>query len=1000
MQGQVEVRGRAQSRTTVRRLLAATALVSCLSCEALAQTDPAAASQEVEEAAPGDLQSTPAMPTADEQEIVVTGSRLIRRDLVATSPITTIGEELIAESGSVTLENVLNNFPQVTPDNTSTTNQSGGSGVLTVDLRSLGAVRTLVLVDGRRYIPGDVTGLADLATIPDLLVDRVEVITGGASAVYGSDAIAGAVNFVLKRNFEGLQARYQYGETSRGDGVNHKIDLLLGVNSGDGRGNVTAYGSYTKRDAIFAGARAFSAKPLLADAQGVFQPFGSGNIPGGLIGINSTQIPQLNGVPDLNNASRSCPVNNSGIRFGPNGEPLPFCRPRDQFNYAAPNFLLRPLQRYQAAVTGRYELTDSIEGYGQFFYTKKENAFQQAPEAVNPSSSGQSAGTVFIPNAETNPLFTQVQRDFFAANRTFFDPDGDGVFTLRNVGRRFEEFGPRTVNYVSDSFGMTAGVRGDLDFGLRTWKWDTFFQYHRSDVRSTRENLLSRSRTTAGLDVILVNGVPQCRNREIPNCVPVNIFGTGTLTEAQANFLSVNTSTDDEFTRKIAGAQLAGDLFDLPAGPVSTAFGVEYREDAFFTRPDETALNNDLAASSIPPVINSGEIELYEIFGEVRVPIVKDLPFIKSFALEGAVRYADYSTVGGVVTWKVAADWEVTDWVRLRGNYSRATRAPNLNELFAPPQAGFIGGRDPCVRTSNPTPAQKQLCLAQGVPQQFIDTLEVGASQGFNTQSGGNPDLTEETADTMTFGVVLQPPFIPRLSLTVDYFDIEVKDAIAQVGAQQLVNTCFQTLDAASLSCQAITRNSSGNLDRVQAPLLNVASRKVRGLDVTANYGMDVPFLALSDEGARLNVQFVTSFQFEDSTVPLAGLPEEECAGFYGGPCSSDSVRITPDLRTFLTVGYSSGSFSLRNQFRYIGDVELSPLSAPTESGTIEGTLYWDVYAAFSPFKQIEFFAGVNNLTDKDPPILGFAAGGDANTNVQLYDVVGRQYFAGATLKF
>jgi outer membrane receptor protein involved in Fe transport len=605
-----------------------------------------------------------------------------------------------------------------------------------------------------------------------------------------------------------------------------------------------------------------------------------------------------------------------------------------------------------------------------------------------------------IPNADTNPLFTPVQRNFFAANRTFFDPDGDGIFTLRNVGRRFEEFGPRTVRYVSDSFGLTGGVRGDIDFGPRTWKWDTFFQYQRSDVRSTRENLLSRSRTTAGLDVILVNGVPQCRNREIPNCVPVNIFGTNTLTPEQANFLSVNTTTDNQFTRKIAGAQLAGDLFELPAGPIAVALGAEYREDAFSTRPDETALNNDLAATTIPPVINSGKIKLHEFFGEVRVPILKDLPLIKSFALEGAVRYAEYSTVGGVFTWKAAADWEVTDWMRLRGNYSRATRAPNLDELFAPPQAGFVGGRDPCVRVNSPTAAQKQLCLAQGVPPQFIDTLEVGASQGFSTQSGGNPDLTEETADTMTFGVVVQPPFIPRLSITVDYFDIKVKDAIAQVSAQQLINTCFQTLDAQSLACQAITRNASGNLDIVRAPLLNVASRKVRGLDVTANYVMDVPFLALSNEGARLNLQFVTSFQFEDSTIPLAGLPQEECAGFYGGPCSSDSVRITPDLRAFLTVGYSSGPFNLRNQFRYIGDVELSPLSTPNEAGTIPNTLYWDIYASVSPIENLELFAGVNNVTDKQPPILGFAAGGDANTNVQLYDVVGRQYFVGATMKF
>ncbi len=933
---------------------------------------------------------------ASEAEIVITGSRLVRRDLVATSPITTIDSAIIQDSGAVTLENVLNNFPQLAPDNTSTTNQSGGSGVLSVDLRSLGAVRTLVLVDGRRYIPADVTGLADLSTIPDLLVERVEVITGGASAVYGSDAVAGAVNFVLKRNFEGLEANYQYGETSRGDGASHKLDVVFGANTADDRGNITAYGSYTTRDSIFMGDRAFSANPVLADAQGVFQPFGSGNIPGGLIGINTTQIPQISGVPNLNNANGACPVTPTGIRFGPNGEPLPYCRPVDQYNYAAPNFLLRPFERYQAAVNARYEVTDGVEAYGQFFYTKKENAFQQAAEAVTPSSSGQQAGTVLIPNADTNPLFTPQLRSFFAANRTFFDPDGDGVFTLRNVGRRFEEFGPRNVNYTADSFGFTGGLRGDI--GDSGWKWDTFYQYQRSEVSQRRENLLSRSRTTAGLDVILVNGVPQCRNREIPNCVPVNIFGTATLTPAQANFLSVNTTTDERFTRTVAGGSVAGDLFEMPAGPVSTAFGVEYRKDSFDSVPDEVALNNDLAAVSIAPIINGGSLDLFEVFGEVRVPILADKPLIKSLAVEGAVRYADYSTVGGVVTWKGAVDWELTDWMRLRGNYSRAIRAPNLNELFAPVGSGFIGGNDPCLAVNNPSAAQRTLCLAQGVPQAFINTLQIGGSQGFNRTTGGNPNLIEESADTITIGAVFQP--LRQLSLTIDYYDIKVDDAIATVDAQLLVNTCFQTLDAASLACQAITRNASGNIDQVRAPLLNIAQRRVRGLDLTANYGLDLPGAVAIGEDARLAVQLVGSFQFEDSNVPLAGVAEVECAGFYGGPCSSDSVRITPDFRAFLSATYLSGPVTVRNTFRYTGDIELSPIAPPTQSNTISSFVYWDLFASVGFKEKFEVFGGVNNLLDKQPPVLGFAAGGDANTNVQLYDVIGRQYFVGAKVKF
>jgi iron complex outermembrane recepter protein len=935
---------------------------------------------------------------AEAEEITVTGSRLVRRDLVATSPITTVGEELIANSGNVTLENTLNNFPQLTPDNTSTTNQSGGAGVLSVDLRSLGAVRTLVLVDGKRFIPGDVTGLVDLAAIPDRLIDRVEVITGGASAVYGSDAVAGAVNFVLKRNFEGVEAAYQYGETTRRDGISHKADLILGINAPDGRGNVTAYASYTRRGSIFMGDRDFSANPLLADAQGVFQPFGSGNIHGGLIGINTTQIPQLSGIPDLNNASGACPVANTGIRFGAAGEPLPYCRPRDQFNYAAPNFLLRPLERYQAAVNAHYDIASNVEVYGQFFFTRKENAFQQAAEAVTPSSSGQSPGTVLIPNADTNPLFTQQQRAFFAANRSFFDPDRDGVFTLRNVGRRFEEFGPRTVTYTADSFGLTGGLRGNFSVGERRWNWDAFYQYHQSDVTSLRQNLLSRSRTTAGLDVVLVNGVPQCRNREVPGCIPVNIFGTGTLTQAQADFLSVDTTTKDRFDRTVLGGSLSGELFDLFAGPIAAAVGAEYRKDRFSTNPDEVALSNDLAAIAVPPVVNSGDFTVSEIFAEIRVPLLRDLPLIRELAIEGAIRYADYSTIGGVTTWKGAVDWQVTDWARLRGNYSRAIRAPNLNELFAPVSSGFIGGNDPCVAANRPTSAQKQVCLAQGVPAQFIDTLEVGGSQGFDRISGGNANLTEETADTFTAGAVLTP--MRGLSLTLDYFDIKVEDAIAQVDAQLLVNTCFQTLDTDGLACRSITRNDSGNIERVAAPLLNIASRRVRGLDATVDYRFDIGGFGIAGNPGTIALQVVGTWQFEDSNVPLAGLASVECAGFYGGPCSSDSVRITPDFRAFANVTYSSGPVTVRNQVRYIDDVELSPLSPPNQAGTVGAETYWDLFVGFQAREEIELFAGLNNVLDNQPPILGFAAGGDANTNVQLYDVVGRQFYLGARLRF
>ena len=935
------------------------------------------------------------------EEIVVTGSRLRRsRDLVSISPVQTIDLESIQSSGNVTLESTLNRYPQLRPDNTSTTNQSGGAGVLSADLRGLGAVRTLVLVDGRRFVPADVTGLADLATIPDMLIDRVEVVTGGASAVYGSDAIAGAVNFVLRDDFEGVEVRAQYGETKRGDGENYKIDLLFGVNSGDGRGNITTAVSYTERDPVFFGDRAFSRQPLLANSEGVLLPFGVGTIPGGLIGISQADLATIQGV-DLTNADGSCPGPVQGVRFEDGSIPQPFCRPVDQFNYAPPNFLLRPLERWQITTLANYDLADDITAYGQFFYTKKVNAYQMAPVALNPASPGQEPGTLVIPNADTNPLFPEPLRDFFAVNRDFFDPEGTGTFTVRQVAWQPAELGPRFVQTRSESFMVTGGLRGELDFGDNRWGWDTFYQFSESEVDFDQQNLLSRSRLQLGLEVEVVDGEPRCVAGNLLNCVPLNIFGTDALTDEMVDFLRVSGGREDRFTRQVAGASMAGDLFALPAGPVAAAFGVEWRKEDFITVPSDSALAGDLGAAT-RPVINGGDFRIFEVFGETRLPIVEDLPGMRSVAVELALRYSDYSTIGGVTTWKTALDWQFSESVRGRASFSRAIRAPNLNELFAAESSGFVGGVDPCVSDNNPSEAQKDLCVAQGVPPALRDTLQVGASQGFTVISGGNPDLVEEEADTLTVGAVFVPERMPQLSFAVDYFDIEVEEAVTQVGAQALVNSCFQTLDPGSAACQSISRLTSGNISQVRAPLLNVATRKARGFDFQVNYAFDeLPsYLALPGRTANLDLSLALTRQIEQSSQTLPGDPTVECAGFYGGPCSSDARRITPDLRALVRASWRSGPLNVAVEMTHIGDLDLHPDAFPNENGTLGSRAYWDLSAGFELRENIRFFGGVNNVFDKQPPVLGFRAGGDHSTNPQLFDPLGRRYFVGVNVGF
>lgn len=929
------------------------------------------------------------------EEVVITGSRLLRsRDFQAVSPVQTIDIEQIQSSGNITLEDTLNKFPQLKPDNTGTTNQSGGTGVLSANLRGLGAVRTLVLVDGRRFVPADVTGLVDLATIPDLLVERVEILTGGASAVYGSDAIAGAVNFILRDDFDGAQFTAQYGETERNDGSYYKLDMLFGTNTEDGRGNVTLHGSYTKRDPVFFQDRDFSKQPLLSDANGILQPFGVGTIPGGLIGISSANLAAIQGV-DLTNANGACPGPIQGVRFGNGSQPFPFCRPIDQFNYAAGNYLQRPLERWQIAAIGKYDVTDHVEAYSQLFYTKKENAFQQAPEALNPSSFGQEAGTLLIPNANTNPLFTPALRSFFGANSAFFDPDGDGMYTVRNVSWQIAEFGPRNTTTISDSYNLTAGLRGDFSMFSSGWRWDTFYQFSRADVTVNQIGRLSRTRLQLGLDAVVDgNGTVRCRVNLL-NCVPVSIFGTDALTPAMVNFLRVGTGRQDEFSRQVAGGSIAGDLFNLPAGPLSTAFGVEWRKEEFSTVPDVTALSGDLGTPTIP-IINSGDFDISEVFAEVRVPLLRDLPAIDSLALEGAVRRADYSTIGEVTTWKTGLDWVVTDSVRFRAGISSAIRAPNLNELLSGPTAAFFGGSDPCWAVSNPSEAQKDLCAAQGVPAALRNTLQAPASQGYTITSGGNANLTEEESDTLTVGVVLQPSFAPRLSIAIDYFDITVDNAIAQVSGAQLVTSCFQTLDANGTACRAIHRLTSGNIDVVAAPLLNVATRGVKGVDLQTSYSLDMPsFLSLPGQGASLNISLSATWQSEDSTLLLAGQPEIDCAGHYGGACSGDSIRITPDFRALLRTVWNSGPLTISAELSHIGDLTLLPNAPPNQNGTLSARYYTDLNGSYKVTDDIKITAGILNLFDKQPPLLGYPDGGDALTNVQLFDPIGRQFFVG-----
>jgi outer membrane receptor protein involved in Fe transport len=924
-------------------------------------------------------------------EVVVTGSRLVRSDLSAPSPVTIVNEEAIQLSGDTTVEAVINELPQLSAGNNSSVNSAGGSGVLTANLRGLGATRTLTLVNGRRFIPANSQGSVDLATIPTALVERVEIITGGASAVYGSDAIAGAVNFLLRDDFEGLQVGVQYGETSESDGRQVQYDALFGSNFDEGRGNVTVYASHAKRDPVFMQDRDFSRIPLNA----ALGPSGSGNIPGGRVSLSAAQINSLNvgggpGVIPIGPEGCTTPV--SSIRFGADGQVLRHCDPETLYNYAAGNYLLRPLERTQFSGLAHYEINDAVEAYADVHYALAENEFQQAADSLAIVTGSNPYFEVL--NYATNPVLSPAVRAMFVNNPQIFDPDGDGNARISGgISRRVDELGLRNFAFERNTLGTTLGLRGDFPMGEYTWRWDVFGQYQRSRTDEAVHNTMSPARMSLGLNSTTnASGQVVCVT-QVFGCVPVNPFGTGSITPEAAAFISPARSSSDHFERSVAGASLAGEFLKLPAGPISAAVGYEYRSDDYEFLPGATDLAKEYGSASRG--ITAGGYDVSEFFGEVRVPLLADLPLVNVLAIEGAIRMSDYSNIGPVETWRAGLEWGPVEWLRFRGAYNVAIRAPNINELFAPIQEGFSPGNDPCAAVRNPSQAQKDFCVQQGVPAAEINNF-VQAALGFSQVSGGNPNLKEETSDTMTFGAVLR---LSRFNLAVDYYEIEVEDAVDTINAQTTLDVCYQLLDANSEPCRAITRlPGNGQVFQVRASNSNIASLSVKGVDLSADYTMPLPDAVAFSGGADLTLQLQTGWLFE-RTRQLVGAAAIDCAGFFGS-CTAQGAGGSPDFKGIFAAAYTSGPLMVRTQLRYIGGLE--PLAAIAASTPVvaDAVTYVDFATTVQVGEKLELYGGIDNAFDEQPPLLTSSWGGDANTDVTMYDVVGRRYFVGLRARF
>jgi iron complex outermembrane recepter protein len=755
--------------------------------------------------------------------------------------------------------------------------------------------------------------------------------------------------------------------------------------------------SYTKENSFTQANRDFSAIPLADNSKHTgFVYSGSGNIPGTRVPLSATQ---LSGLKDLVPTTDPTCTSVTGVRFLAGGAATQYCQPEDTYNYAGFNLLQRPLERINVSFLSHYEIADHVTAFGEAYFVDSKNNYVLAPDSFTPVTPGAPSSTLLVPNYANNPILSAATRQFFVDNANVFDPKGTGTASVVGGGRRADELGPRQAFFQRISYNVTGGLRGDFDLIGQNWKWEVFGQYMYNRTNTSNINFVNQTRLSLALDAVTnPAGQVVCRV-QISGCAPTSLFGLGSISPAAAAFMTPERDMHDEFFRHVAGGSVSGNLVNLPAGPLALALGTEYRRDTYNNIVSPFDLSGEYGAASNAPL--SGGFSVKEAFMESRVPILSDLPFVKTLAIEVAARYSDYTTVGNVFTWKAGGEYAPVDWLRFRGAFNRAIRAPNVGELYAAQTQGFTGGTDPCsVTAGNRSDALKALCVAQGVPASDIDTF-TQATLGLTQQTGGNPKLDAEKSSTYTFGAVITPPWVERLNITVDYFKVNVHDAITSINAQQTLNDCYTNLIANSPTCLAVHRlPSNGQVDFVNTALANIGFLEVSGVDTQADYKLPLPsMLELGGHAANLNLQAVASWLFNRTTQSFSGAAPQDCAGFYGAGCSSGTGGfITPDFKVNMSAAYQSGLFSWRVVGRMIGGLDVYPGTAAFVKH-VPPVWYVDTTFGVDLGEHVNLFAGIDNLANKQPPILSTTFVGDANVDVSLYDVQGRRFFAGVTLK-
>lgn len=928
----------------------------------------------------------------DDDVVVVTGSRIQRTDTVAPSPITNVSAEQLAVVNTVNTEDFINTLPQVVPAFDSTSNNPG-NGTATVSLRGLGTTRTLVLVDGMRFVGSGASQVVDLNNIPTALVESVDIVTGGASAVYGSDAVAGVVNFIMKDDFEGVDIAASQ-ETSLGDldGEITNLSITMGGNFDDGRGNAVISMGYTNRNAVFQGDRAFSSltnwDPGPGNAADGFIAGGSSNIPGtrfrgattSNFGLNTAAVQAFDG-DCVGNTCSGFFVNEQGQVRG-----MRFGNPNDTYNYAPSNYLQLPQERYNISAFATYEVNEHLELYGRGIYANNVVDSQLAPTPAGV--------TLNVDLADPNipaALLALMTNDAGTNN-------GDGTATIR-TSRRYEELGTRNSLRDTSSFQLVFGARGDIN---ENWNYDVFANYSRSSISQIQSGNLSVS---ALQDAVL------CHQNAVGCSAPyANIFGgPGSISAEGAAYISRTGAQIDNVELFQTVATVNGELpaFQLPTAEYAPALvlGVEYREASAESIPDSVLGPDVRGFNSSLPV--AGVVDVYEFFAEAEVPLITGKAMVESLSLNAAFRTSEYNTVGNTETFAVGLGWQINDQVRLRGNFNRAVRAPNVGDLFSPFTNGFPSAGDPCSGGANGSYGPSTIdatCIAAGVPAGQVGAPFQGNAQ-MEALFGGNVNLGVETADTYTIGAVIEPSMIEGLTVQLDYYNIEIEDAISTVPLQTLLNECHQT--GIQASCDTLYPVGSTNRNPATGELgangftpnlspVNVATLAVEGIDVRVDYSFGADVIGLPGDMA---ITYYGGYMIASDYTTSATSPVIECAGLYGLDCGEP----TPEYKHSMQTSWYTGPFTTSLRWRHIGALDADPTTlafVSDLSDDITAKNYFDITFNYDVNETFTATVGVTNFTDTDVPELGSTASEQANTWPATYETLGRRLFVGGRLRF